>query len=81
MEDQTFEISQVYVPVAKRRTLDAAKVAKIAESMLDDGQKTPILVREGDGRLVLVEGLHRLEASKSLGEDTIVGLLVRPPRR
>jgi ParB-like chromosome segregation protein Spo0J len=49
--------------------------------MLDDGQKTPILVREGDGRLVLVEGLHRLEASKSLGEDTIVGLLVRPPRR
>ncbi len=81
MEDQTFEIGQIYVPVAKRKTLDAAKVATLAESILDEGLKTPILVREGDGRLVLVEGLHRLEACKTLGEDTIVGLLVRPPRR
>lgn len=81
MEDQILDIGQIYVPVAKRKTLDEAKVATLAESILDEGQKTPILVREGDGRLVLVEGLHRLEACKTLGEDTIVGLLVQPPRR
>jgi ParB/RepB/Spo0J family partition protein len=81
MEDQVFEIGRIYVPTAKRKTLDEAKVTEIAGSILEEGQKSPILVREGDGRFVLIEGLHRLEACKSLGEDTIVGLLVRPPRR
>ena len=28
-------------------------------------------------RLVLVEGLHRLEACKALGEETIIGMLVQ----
>jgi ParB-like chromosome segregation protein Spo0J len=33
-------------------------------------------VRQDGGRFVLVEGLHRLEACKALGEKTIVGYLV-----
>jgi hypothetical protein len=37
---------------------------------------TPILVREDGDRFVLVEGLHRLEAAKSLGETTIAGYRV-----
>ena len=45
--------------------------------MLEEGQKTPILVRQDGGRLVLVEGLHRLEAAKALGEQTIIGYLVQ----
>ena len=45
--------------------------------MLEDGQHTPILVRPDGGRLVLVEGLHRLEACKALGEETIIGLIVQ----
>ena len=44
--------------------------------MLDTGQKTPILVRADGARFVLVEGLHRLEAAKSLGEKTIIGFRV-----
>jgi ParB-like chromosome segregation protein Spo0J len=44
--------------------------------MLDQGQKTPILVRADGARFVLVEGLHRLEAAKALGEETIVGYRV-----
>ncbi|HET8545479.1 MAG TPA: ParB N-terminal domain-containing protein [Pseudolabrys sp.] len=44
--------------------------------MLADGQKTPILVRPDGARFVLVEGLHRLEAAKALGEQTIVGFRV-----
>jgi sulfiredoxin len=33
-------------------------------------------VRADGARFVLVEGLHRLEAAKTLGEKNIVGLLV-----
>jgi ParB-like nuclease domain len=38
--------------------------------------QTPILVRADGARFVLVEGLHRLEAAKALGERTIVGFRV-----
>ena len=49
---------------------------RIAASMLDIGQQTPILVRADGARFVLVEGLHRLEAAKALGEKTIIGFRV-----
>jgi sulfiredoxin len=39
--------------------------------MLEDGQLTPIMVRQGRDRFVLVEGLHRLEACRALGEDRL----------
>jgi ParB-like chromosome segregation protein Spo0J len=44
--------------------------------MLAAGQQTPILVRRDGDRFVLVEGLHRLEACKKLGETTIFCYLV-----
>ena len=40
------------------------------------GLQAPILVRADGARFVLVEGLHRLEAAKALGEETIVAFLV-----
>jgi len=49
--------------------------------MLEEGQKTPIRVRADGERYVLVEGLHRLEACKALGEQTIVGIVVQTPGR
>jgi sulfiredoxin len=64
------------VPVKRLKTLDPAKVQEIAESMLEEGQITPIRLRAGKGRFVLVEGLHRLEAMRALGEETIEGFLV-----
>ena len=76
MEDQTFRINEIYVPMKHRKTLDPAKVAVLAESILEEGLRIPIQVRQGKGRYVLVAGLHRLEACKSLGEETITGLLV-----
>ena len=80
MEDQTLRIEDIYVPAKRRKTLDPKTVNEIAESMLEVGQLTPILVRPDGARFVLVEGLHRLEACKALGEETIVGLLVRARR-
>ena len=52
----------------------------IAESILESGQQTPILVRQDGDRFVLIEGLHRLEACKQLGEETILGYLVQARR-
>ena len=76
MKRETFAVDNIYVPVKRRATLDPKRVEEIAQSMLADGQKTPILVRPDGARFVLVEGLHRLEAAKSLGEQTIVGFRV-----
>ncbi len=80
MEDVTLNIDEIYVPVKRRKTLDEKTVEAIAESMMEEGQLTAILVRQGRGRYVLVEGLHRLEAARALGETTIRGLVVHAHR-
>jgi sulfiredoxin len=76
LKRETFAVDKIYVPITRRKTLDAARVDDIAKSMLENGQQTPILVRLDGARFVLVEGLHRLEAAKALGEATIVGFRV-----
>ena len=81
LKRETFAIANIYVPVKRRTTLNPATVREIAESMLEVGQQTPILVRQDGERFVLVEGLHRLEACKALGEETIVGYLVQARKR
>ena len=81
MDDQIFRIEDIYVPVKRRQTLDPVTVNTIAESMLEEGQRMPILVRRDGERLVLVEGLQRLEACRSLGEETIVGVIVQARRK
>lgn len=73
---ETFPIEKIFVPTKQKKTLNPETVAEIAESMLDIGQQTPISIRLDGDRLVLVEGLHRLEACKALGETTILGVLV-----
>ncbi|PHS75575.1 MAG: chromosome partitioning protein ParB [Robiginitomaculum sp.] len=70
-------IEKIYVPAAKRKTLDEAKVETLAEDILENGQQTPIYVRIGKDRYVLVEGLHRIEALKMLGETYIEGNVVQ----
>jgi sulfiredoxin len=77
MKREPFPIADIYVPVKRRATLKPDTVAEIAASMLETGLKTPIMVRADGKRFVLVEGLHRLEAAKSLGETTIDGYLVQ----
>jgi ParB-like chromosome segregation protein Spo0J len=80
MKREAFPIADIYVPVKRRAEIDSHKVQEIAESILEKGQQTPILVRKDGERFVLVEGLHRLEACKSLGEATIAGYLVQARR-
>jgi sulfiredoxin len=77
MRRETLPIASIYVPARLRRTLDPKSVEDIAASILEIGQQEPVLVRRDGERFVLVEGLHRLEACKALGEKTILGYLVQ----
>jgi len=77
LKKQTFEIEKIRVPVKRVKTLEADKVQALAEDILENGQETPIRVRADGQGFLLVEGLHRLEAMRALGEDTVEGYLVR----
>ncbi|MCW0232451.1 MAG: ParB N-terminal domain-containing protein [Ferrovibrio sp.] len=73
------KLAEIYVPAKFKGLLDAAKVAALADEIVGDGGlKIPIQVRRDDKekRYVLVAGLHRLEAMRSLGEATIDALIV-----
>jgi len=80
MRRESFPIDRIYVPQARRLTLDQAKVDTLAANILESGLTNPILVRPDGARFVLVEGLHRLEACRALGETTIAGYLVQARR-
>ncbi|QRM32516.1 ParB N-terminal domain-containing protein [Microvirga sp. VF16] len=77
MKRQILAIQDVYIPVQRRQTLDPQKMAALAESIIEKGQQAPILVRPDGTRFVLVEGLHRLEACKALGETTVPAYFVQ----
>jgi sulfiredoxin len=70
-------IDAVYVPVKRAKTLDAAKVEVLAHDMLENGQTTPIRVRADGKRYVLIEGYHRLEALRALGEESVGAYVVQ----
>jgi ParB-like chromosome segregation protein Spo0J len=74
---QAIAIDSIHVPVKRVKTLDEAKVEEIAEDMLVNGQTTPIRLRADGDRFVLIEGYHRLEALKALGEASVDAYLVR----
>jgi len=77
MKKQSLAIQDIYVPVKRRQTLDPNKVDALAEEIMTAGQITPILVRADGPRFVLIEGLHRLEACRALGETTVAAYLVQ----
>jgi len=72
-------LGDIYVPTKLTKTLDAAKVETRAEEVLEGGLQTPVQVRRDDdrNRYVLISGVHRLEAARALGEDTVEALVVQ----
>lgn len=77
---QKVGIADVYIPTARRKLLHPETVRALAEDIVENGLTTPIQVREDGKRFVLVEGLHRLEAMRWLGEETIDAYLVQARR-
>jgi sulfiredoxin len=75
LKKTSFPIDRIRVPVKRAKTIDLVKVKALAERILEEGQLTPIRVRADGEVFVLIEGLHRLEALKALGEETIEGYL------
>jgi ParB-like chromosome segregation protein Spo0J len=74
---QRVKIDSIYVPTERRKTLHPETARALAEDILENGMKVPIQVRFDGKRHVLIEGLHRLEAAKFLGETEIDAYLVQ----
>ncbi|MFH1793906.1 MAG: ParB N-terminal domain-containing protein [Pseudomonadota bacterium] len=74
---QRVKINSIYVPTERRKTLHPETARALAEDILENGMKMPIQVRFDGKRHVLIEGLHRLEAAKFLGETEIDAYLVQ----
>jgi len=70
-------LDKIYIPAAKRKTLEAEKIEPLALDILENGLQVPIYVRAGKDRYVLTEGLHRVEAVKMLGETHIEAKIVQ----
>ena len=71
------KLSELYIPVKRRKGLELEKIDSLAEKILEDGQKGPIQVRRDKKWIfVVVNGAHRIEAVKLLGEDTIEAFIV-----
>jgi ParB-like chromosome segregation protein Spo0J len=77
MREHEIPIDEIYIPTKRRGTVDPLRVDALAQDILEKGQQNPIWVRRDDKRYVLVEGLHRLEACKALGERTITAVFVQ----
>ena len=77
MQPKELKIEEIYVPVKRRASMNQQTVEALATAILEEGQKVPIQVRHDGKRFILIEGLHRLEACRALGEDTVLGFLVR----
>lgn len=70
-------IADIRVPAKRKKTLDEDRVQELAEDILENGQATPIRVREDGKGYILIEGYHRLEAMAALGEEKIEGYIVQ----
>ena len=71
------KVDTVYIPLERRKLLDSDEALKLAEDILENGMKLPIMVRFDGKRHIIVEGLHRLEAARILGDTTIPAYLVQ----
>lgn len=72
-QQETLFVENITVPAHRARGLNIEAVDRLAESIKRIGLQTPITVRYDDttGDVILVAGLHRLEAARRLGWDTI----------
>lgn len=76
MDQRTIALADIRVPAKRAKTLDKEKLQLLADDILEHGQKTPIQVRKDGTGFVLIEGLHRLEALRTLGETRIEAYIV-----
>jgi len=76
MELSEFPVGAITIPSAWR-AINSDVVDRLAESIERIGLKFPIHVSLRGEHVVLVSGLHRLEAFKKLGRTMIPGIILR----
>ena len=74
------KIDDIYIPTARRNEVEQTKVDETVEKKLNEEDLKPIKVRRGKGRFVLIEGVHRVEAGKALGDTEIGAYIVQAPK-
>lgn len=74
------KIKEIYVPIGLRKELDPQRVELVAEAIMEEIEEQPIQVRQGKDRYVLIKGIHRMEARKALGDETIHAYIVAAPQ-
>jgi len=77
MKPVVVKIEDIYVPAARRKELDPERIETVAEEIMTEDEEDPIQVRKDKDRYVLVKGIHRLEARKALGDETIQAFVVQ----
>jgi sulfiredoxin len=78
MEAEDFVIKDIYIPVKLKKAFDESGVEKFTNMLLEGEALAPVLVRKDAKKgHVLVKGVHRLEACREVGEETIKGFLVQ----
>ncbi len=71
------KIDEIYVPTDRRKEINQSEIDTIVSAMMDDVPRKPVRVREGKGRYVLIEGVNRLEACKTVGDETVPAYIVQ----
>ena len=59
----------------RKRTADAEKVAELSKSIQEIGLLNPITIKKDGDNYILIAGLHRLTAFKSLKKTTIPAII------
>ena len=68
---QLFQVEEKQISdiiIEERARTEVGDITSLANSISMVGQLTPVLINENN---VLIDGLHRMEAMKSLGKDTV----------
>jgi ParB family chromosome partitioning protein len=73
----TLECQALVLRYVDLRVRDAGAEARLATSMAEAGQTSPVIVvHDADGRAVLLDGYRRVRALGQLGNDTVVAIVL-----
>jgi len=73
------ELHQLELRYAGLRLGTTGRQARLAASLMEHGQQTPVLVVPEAERFVLIDGYARVEALRSLGRDLVTATLLELP--
>ncbi len=70
------EFHQLELRYSGLRIEDKGRQARLASSLLECGQQSPVLVVKSGDRYVLIDGYRRVSALRELGRDTVDALVL-----